>query len=109
MNDAVIVGIIAASTAILSSAITGIISYNISVKSEKYRVIKRKLGTAYHDIASFYQLEIFYTEKIAQLEDKTAEAVKRSFREKLRNEGFESPSRYSTPSHITDELRRYES
>ena len=109
MNDAVLVGIIASGAAILSSAITGIISYNISVKAERYNIIKRKLCTAYHDVSSFYQLEIFYTEKIAQLEDKTAEAVKRSFREKLRTEGFESPSRYSTPSHINDELRRYES
>jgi hypothetical protein len=53
-------------------------------------------------------LEIFYTEKIAQLEGDTPETVKRAFREKLRDEGFESPSRYSTPSHISEELRRYE-
>jgi hypothetical protein len=94
--------------AILGSAITGFISYKISVKTDKLALLKRKLCTAYRDISSFYQLEIFYTEKIAQLEGDTPETVKRAFREKLRDEGFESPSRYSTPSHISEELRRYE-
>ena len=101
--------VIAAGAALLSSIITGFISYKVSTKAEKISILKKKLSTAYHDISSFYQLEVLYTEKIAELEGSTTETIKRSFREKLRNEGYESPSRYSTPSHIVDELRRYES
>ena len=107
MNE-IYIAIIAASAALLSSIITGIISYKVSVKAEKLHILKRKLCTAYHDISSFYQLEILYTNKIAELENKTSESIKRSFRNKLRNDGFESPSKYSVPSHINDELRRYE-
>lgn len=101
--------IIAASAAILSSAITGLITYKITVKTDKLNLLKRKLCTAYHDISSFYQLEVLYTQKISEIENNSPESVKRAFREKLRNDGFESPSRYSAPSHISDELRRYES
>ena len=109
MTDVVIAGIIGAGAAIISSITTGIITYKISVKSDKLKLLKKKLCTAYHDISSFYQLEIFYSERMAELENNTPASVKRSYREKLRDEGFESPSRYSVPSHISDELRRYES
>jgi hypothetical protein len=108
MNDSITVGLITASATILNSAITGSLSYKIAIKAEKLNIIKKKLYAAYRSISSFYQLEIFYTEKLAQLENKIAEAVKRLFREKLRNDGFDSPSRYSIPSYINDELRKYE-
>ena len=108
MNDIIIGGIIGAGAAILSSLITSVISYNIAIKSDRFKIVKKKLHTAYNDISSFYQLEIFYTEKIAELENSTAESIKRAFREKLRSEGYNSPSRYSVPSYINDELKRYE-
>jgi hypothetical protein len=104
MNDVIWAGIIGAGAAIVSSALTGVLSYKIALHSENVKKLRRKLGIAYRDLGAFYQLEKYYTEQIAQNEDKTAEAVKRAYRERLRNDGHASPSRYSAPSHIREML-----
>jgi hypothetical protein len=108
MSDVVVAGIIGAGAAILSSTLTGYISYLIALRGEDVRHLRKKLKTAYEDIAAFYELEKRYSETLASYDyqGKSAEAVRRSFRESLREDGYQSPSRSSTPSYIAEQLQK---
>ena len=61
-------------------------------ETERY---KRRLLQAYKDIVAFYRLEEQYTRALAT-DNRSAEAVKRETRKKLRESG-DSPSDEATP------------
>ena len=91
-----LVAVIAAGAAILGSLITGIITFATSVRQRESERYKRRLLQAYKDVVAFYRLEEQYTQALAT-DNRSAEAIKRETRRKLRESGVESPSEEATP------------
>lgn len=96
MSETMYVAIIAAGAAILGSLVTGIFTYTASVRQREAERYKRRLLQAYKDIVAFYRLEELYTQALAS-GSRSAEAIKREARKKLREAGVESPSEEATP------------
>jgi len=96
VSETVLVAVIAAAAAILGSLVTGIVTYAVSVRQREAERYKRRLLQAYKDIVAFYRLEEQYTRALATA-DRSAEAIKRDARKKLRESGVESPSEEATP------------
>ncbi len=96
MSETIQVAIIAAGAAILGSLITGIITYATSVRQREAERYKRRLIQAYRDIVAFYRLEEQYTQALEN-PSRSAEAIKREARKKLRESGIASPSEDATP------------
>lgn len=64
----------------------------------------KKLRRALRDCLAFYALEESYCKALAVYENRTALAMKRSYRARLRASGGETPSDQATPEKITSEL-----
>lgn len=96
MSETLFVAIIAAGAAILGSLVTGIFTYSASARQREAERYKRRLLQAYKDIVAFYRLEELYIQALAS-ESRSAEAIKRETRKKLRDSGVESPSEEATP------------
>lgn len=105
MNYAVLAAIVAGSAALLGSALTGIITYFVSIRMNKLRTIKRKYYQALLDITAFYEIEKLYIDEVAKSSGKSKDSVKKKYREKSRKHGNYSPSRLSQPVHVENELR----
>ena len=104
MTDTVVVGLIAASAAILTGLITGLFTYKASARTRDVERYKGRLKRALMDVAAFYELERLYCEHLASSGDKSPEAVKREFRSQLREAGLRSPSEESAPARLEAEL-----
>lgn len=96
MSETMLIAIIAAGAAILGGLVTGIFAYAASVRQRETERYKRRLVQAYKDIVAFYRLEEQYTQALSN-ENRSAEAIKRETRKKLRESGVESPSDEATP------------
>lgn len=96
MSETILIAVIAASAAILGSLVTGSITYATSVRQRESERYKRRLLQAYKDIVAFYRLEEQYTQALAT-DNRSADAIKRDARKKLRESGVESPSEEATP------------
>ncbi len=96
MSETLQVAIIAASAAILGGVVTGIFTYAASVRQREAERYKRRLLQAYKDIVAFYRLEEAYLQALAT-EGRSADAIKRETRKKLREFGIDSPSEEATP------------
>ncbi len=106
MQVEVLVAIIAGGSALLGSAITGLISHFSLKQSAKVSRMKESLIQANKDIASLYHLEELYCTAIAESTKKTKDGVKRAFRKQLRYSlGKESPSPSATATQAEQRIR----
>lgn len=96
MSETLLVAIIAAGAAVFGGLVTGAFTYATSVRQREAERYKRRLLQVYKDIVSFYRLEELYIQALAT-EGRTAEAIKRETRRKLRESGIDSPSEEATP------------
>jgi hypothetical protein len=96
MSETLLVAIIAAGAAIFGGVVTGVFTYAASARQREAERYKCRLLQAYKDIVSFYRLEELYIEALAT-ESRSAEAIKRETRKKLRETGIDSPSEDATP------------
>lgn len=93
MSDTLILAIVASTSAILGSFVTGWFTYRAAVKQREAERFKRKLIQAYKDIAALHRLEERYTVALAKTSgERSAESWKREVRKALRDDGFASPS-----------------
>ena len=106
MNDTVILAIVASTSAILGSFVTGWFTYRAAVKQREAERFKRKLLQAYIDIAALHRLEERYTAALAHASaDRSAESWKREVRRTLRDDGFASPSDDATSQRAEQRAR----
>lgn len=105
MSDITTAALIAGVAALLGSALTGMITYFVSLRTYKLKNIKKKYYQALLDVNAFYEIEKVYIEETAKSSGESEEAVKKKYREKSRKKGNYSPSRWSQPKHVSDELR----
>jgi hypothetical protein len=103
-TEIIIAGLIGAGAAILSSAITGFITYKVAVQTDKLQGYRQKLIKAFEDISVLYQLESMYAQEVAELRNLKPATVRRNFRDQAENDGFGKPSRYAVPSYTREEL-----
>jgi putative intracellular protease/amidase len=104
MTEGMYLAVIAAGSAILASAVTGFFIYFTAVRQREADRYKRRLLQTYKDIIAFYRLEEQYTQALA-VETKSAEAVKREIRKKLRELGVDSPSEDATPQQCDRRIK----
>jgi len=104
MSETLQIAMLTSVAALLGSVITGVITYMTAVRQREAELHKRRLQVAYKDIIAFYRLEEAYTREIAT-ESRSAEAVKREFRKKLRDSGQDSPSQYATTAECERRLQ----
>lgn len=107
MQVEVAVSIIAGGSALLGSAITGLISYAALRRRTKVSHLRNALIQANKDIISFYYLEELYCEALSHKTMKTKDGVKRTFRKQLRESlGRDSPSASATPAKAEQHIRQ---
>jgi uncharacterized membrane protein YgaE (UPF0421/DUF939 family) len=96
MSETLLVAIIAAGAAILGGVVTGIFTFVASARQRETERYKRRLFQTYKDITAFYRLEELYSQSLAT-DTRSADAIKRETRKKLRESGSDSPSEEATP------------
>jgi hypothetical protein len=107
MTETLLVGIVAAASAVLGSAITGLFTYIAARREREFERHTNHLRRAYGDIAALCQLEDMYCKELAR-EGRSQEAWKREMRKALRESGYNSPSEEATAARCAQRLRDLE-
>jgi hypothetical protein len=105
MDSTLFAALIAGSSAVLGSLVTGLFLYFAATRQREAERLKRKLIQAYMDVASFHRLEERYI-KALETKEKTANAYKLGVRKKMRAEGLASPSKNATALNCEREIRK---
>lgn len=95
MDNNILIALIGAISGIFGCLITIVANHYTNINKKAERTLRRMLSQAYKDIAAFHRLEFLYSESLIT-SDQSQEGIKRLFRKRLRDRGFESPSKNSS-------------
>jgi hypothetical protein len=106
MSEVIQATLIAGFFTLVGSVGTTFINHYITVDKKRENRLKRSLVQAYRDIAAYHRLEFLYTNDLSN-DTKSAEAIKRLYRRKLRIAGHDSPSQDATISVAEKRIQEY--